>query len=345
MFGKSKKHLLMRGLVFLWLLSIPGIAAAETDIKLTICDPDRPYIPGQQQEGNTAYTVLSSPQVSYGENRELGTVRAAGKPGIAVPVKPGQKVKIILPVGISYMQIPTSENYRNYVEWPASVDGQANQITDQDGKPGMKFVAGSPRTLTLQVEALNLSAPVMALDFIFNKANYSRVRVSPLLEDVDQYSADAEGNLSRLEFFKMLIDVNIPFSASPLISAVTQAGWETRFTDLKTYSEADLGKISPLLEAGFVNGYPGGQLAANQAISRAEAVALAGKVFANTGKKASFKDAIPTWAVAGIDSAVSGGIAAGYPDGTFQAARLLNKAQALSIVQNCLESYCRQPQD
>ncbi len=338
---KMKKYCLIGGLVFLWLWYLPGAATAETDIKISICDPDRPQIPGQQQEGNTVYSVLSSPQVGYGENRELGTVRAAGKPGIAIPVAQGKKVKITLPVGISYMQIPTSENYRNYVEWPTAINGQANQIADQAGKPGMKFVSASPRTLTLQVESLNTAAPVMALDFVFNKANYSTVRVSRILEDVEKYSADTEGQLSRLEFFRLLVDVSLPFSSGPLISAESKPGWEARFTDLKDLPAADLGKISPLLEAGFVNGYPGGKLLAGQSISRAEAVNLAGKVFAGSGKKASFKDPIPAWAVAGIDSAVSGGIVAGYPDGSFQGERLLNKAEALAIVQNCLESYSR----
>lgn len=340
MFSKKKGYLVLAGLVLLGLLALPGMAAAETEIRVTIDDPDHPH-PNGQQEGNTIYNVLSSPQVSYGENRELGTVRASGKPGIAVPVRQGQKVRITLPYGISYMQTPDADNYKNYVEWPSSIDGQANQIADKDGHPGMKFISGSPRSLTLQVESLNTAAPIMALDFVFNKANYSTVRVAPFLKDVDTYRADTGGPVSRLEFFKLLIDVNIPFSSVPLLEAANKTDWEDWFSDLNKIADADLAKITPLLATGWVSGYPDGKLLADQAISRAEAAALAGKVFAHSGQKAGFKDAIPAWAATGIDSAVSGGIVVGYPDGSFQAERLLNKAEALSIIQNCLESYSR----
>ncbi len=323
----------------LWLLAVPCMAMAGTDISVTICDPDKPQVIGRQQEGNLVYSALNAPQIVYGRNRELGTIRATGKPGIAVPVKQGQKIKITLPQGTRYMQIPTINNYKNYVEWPASIDGQANQISDLVSKPAMKFIAGSPRTLTLQFEGLDTTAPLMALDFVFNKADYSMICVAPLLEANDKYSADPNAPLSRLEFFKLLVDVNVPFSWAPFCSAEKRVGWDTRFTDLNDVSAADLAKIRPLLESGLVSGYPGGKLLAGRAISRIEAVSLAGKVFLFTGKKASFNDPIPTWAAEGVNSAVSGRNVAGNPDGSLQAARLLSKADALFIMQNCLESY------
>lgn len=340
MFCKNKKRLLVFNLALILIFVMPLFAFADTDIKIRINDPDRSDVSGQ--EGNTVYSVLSAPQVGLGENRELGTMRATGKPGIAVPVAQGQKVQITLPVGISYMQIPNQENYRNYVEWPSSVNGQANQIADQGGKPGMAFVAGSPRSLTLQVENLNTSAPVMVLDFVFNKSNYSMVRVSSILEEADKYRADTNGKVTRLEYFKLMQNVSIISASGPLIYAEVKPDWEAGFVDLKDLSAVDLGKISLLLEEGWVCGYPGGKLQAGQYISRAEAVSLAGKLFSFTGKKAVFKDAIPTWATAGIDSAVSGGIVEGYSDGTFHAEKPLSKSEALSIVQNCLESYSRQ---
>lgn len=338
MFSRNKKYMLMGGLMLLWLFLCPGLAAAQADISISISDPDIPAGAGQQ-EGNTIYSVLSSPQVTFGEDRELGTVRAIGKPGVAIPVPQGKKVKITLPPGTSYMQVPNADNYRNYVEWPASVNGQANQIADQGEKPGMSFVSGSPRSLTLKVENLNSSAPVMTLDFVFNKAGYSTVRVSPVLDYAVNYFMDGDANITRLEFFKMLVDSNLPFSSSPLLNMGSQEGWESRFTDLKSLSAADLGKIRPLLETGLVSGYPGGKLAADQPISRAEAASLAGKIYNFSGKKAAFTDSIPAWAAAGIDSAVSGGIVAGYPDGSFHPECMLNKAEGLFIAQNCLESY------
>ncbi len=337
-FYNKKKYLLLGGLVLLWILALPSMAMAGTDISVNICDPDKPQIAGQQV-GNTVYSVLSSPQLTYGSNRELGTIRVSGKAGVAVPVQPGQKIKITLPLGTRYMQIPTINNYKNYVEWPAAIDGQANQINDQVSQPAMKFIAGSPRTLTLQFEGIDTTAPIMVLDFVFNKADYSMVKMAPFLESVDQYSADPNGQLSRLEFFKLLADVNVPFSWAPFNSAETRAGWDTRFTDLKDVPAADLVKIKPLLESGLVSGYPDGRLLAGQAISRGEAASLAGRVFLFTGQKASFKDPIPVWAVEDIDSAVSGRNVTGNFDGSLQAERLLSKAEALSILQNCLESY------
>jgi hypothetical protein len=250
-----------------------------------------------------------------------------------------------LPVGVSYMQVPNQDNYKNYVEWPASVNGQANQIADQGGNPGMAFVAGSPHTLTLRAENLNTSAPILVLDFVFNKTNYSTVRISSLVDEADKYKADANGKVTRLEFFELLEDVCTPFSSSPFEAAAIKPDWEANYTDIKNLSPLDLGKISLLLEQGWVSGYPGGKLGADQYINRAEAVSLAGKLFPFSGKKAEFKDAIPAWAAAGINSAVSGGIVQGYADGTFQADRLLSKSEALSIAENCLESYSRQNQE
>lgn len=339
MFCKHKKGLLVLNLALILIFVMPLFALADTDIKIVINDPDRADVSGQG--GNTVYSVLSAPQVGFGENRELGTMRATGKPGIAVPVARGQKVQITLPVGISYMQIPNQENYRNYVEWPASVNGQANQIADQGEKPGMAFVAGSPRSLILQVENLNTSAPVMVLDFVFNKSNFSMVRISSIIEEADDYRADINGEVTRLEYFKLMQNVSMISAAGPLILAEAKLDWEAGFVDLKDLSAVDLGKINILLAEGWVCGYPGGKLQADQYISRAEAVSLAGKLFSFTGKKADFKDDIPTWAAAGIDSAVSGGIVKGYSDGTFHAEKLLRKSEALSIVQNCLESYSR----
>jgi hypothetical protein len=191
------------------------------------------------------------------------------------------------------------------------------------------------------VESINTSAPLMVLDFVFNKSNYSMVRISPIIEKADTYKADAEGKVTRLEFFKLLEDVSIPFSSGPLISAASKTGWKAGFVDLADLSAIDLEKITPLLEEGWVCGYPGGRLEAGQYISRVEAASLAGKLFHFTGKTSAFKDTIPAWAVADINSAVSGDIVQGYSDGTFLAEKKLSKSEALSIVQNCLESYSR----
>lgn len=333
---KTTKLFIIVNLALMMILVMPLLAFADTDIKIQINDPDQPAPDVISQEANIVYTALSSPQVSRGDNRELGTLRVTGKSGVTVPIAQGKKIQITLPVGISYMQVPNQKNYRNYVEWPSLVDGQANQIADQNGKPGLAFVAGSPRSLTLQVENLNTSAPIMLLDFVFNKPDYSMVRISSLLDKADEYEADANGNITRLEFLKLLREVSVTSFA--VVSTVSKPDWEANLVDLNDLSAADLDEISPLMAAGLVCGYPDGKLHANQYITRAEAAYLAGRLFNFSGKNSAFKDAIPAWAAAGIDSAVSGGIVQGYSDGTFRADALLTKSEALSILQNCLES-------
>lgn len=342
MFNRKGKYVILGSLFFLFFFAMPGIARAGTDFLINICDPDKPQVSGKAQQGNTIYTVLNPTNISYGRNQELGTVRVSGKPGVAAPVQMGQKIRIILPQGSRYMQVPNVNTYKNYVEWPAAIDGQNNQITDQEGRAAMKFIAATPRTLTLQFDGLDATAPVMALDFVFNKSNYSTVRVAPLLASADQYNADANASLSRLEFFELLVDVNVPFSWAPFCSEEKRIGWDSRFKDLNDLSAGDLAKIRPLLESGLISGYPDGTLRPEQDITRVEAASLIGRVFLFTGQKASFVDAVPSWAGEGLNSAVSGKNVNGNQDGSLQAQRYLNKAETLAMLQNCMESYNKQ---
>ena len=83
-------------------LALPQSVKADTNLVITISDPDR-TIGEQNYAGNTINTVLSNPVVHSGENCELGTLRITGKPEIAVPVLPGQRIKISLPKGVAYM--------------------------------------------------------------------------------------------------------------------------------------------------------------------------------------------------------------------------------------------------
>lgn len=120
------RRLLGLGIIILVVCLNPASLQAK-DLKVNLTDPDRPGMVGT---GNTVSTVLSIPTVAYGENQVLGTVRITGKPGIRVPLQEGQKIMAELDPGVCYMCTPTPENYRDYIDWPAIIDGQTNQITD-----------------------------------------------------------------------------------------------------------------------------------------------------------------------------------------------------------------------
>ncbi|MDD3365285.1 MAG: S-layer homology domain-containing protein [Syntrophomonas sp.] len=319
----------------------PQSVEAETDLVISISDPDKPK--GEvNSEGNTINTVLSQPVVSYGENRELGTVRISGKPGIAVPVSSGQKIRVSLPKGTAYMQIPKAENYRNYVEWPETLNGKANQIKDGNGQSGMKFVAASPSSLTLEVGNIDRSGEIMILDFVFNREGYSEVRVASFVELAGEYSRDTEAKVSRLQFFKLLYGVTMPFPSSPLHITRSVPGLDEKFSDTGVMNPADKDKIVSLVNAGFIKGYEGGYFRPDQYITRAEAVSVVGRIFSSKGRQAIFNDQIPAWAQAGIDSAYAANIVCGYPDGSFQPEKQLSKQEATYLLQRCLENYSYQ---
>lgn len=328
-------------LLVLVVFHLPDLVLADTDIKITICDPDHL---GQKelQEGNTINTVLSAPSVSYGENKILGTVQITGKPGIKIPVPEKQKVMVILPPGISYMQVPDASSYNKYVEWPAQLDGNKNQICDYDDKPGIKFVAASPNSITVEVNHIDPGGNNMVINFVFNQDNYSKVRVAPFIEVADKYSQDTEGEISRLEFFTLFADLTWRFSASPVKLGDSSILPQDLYTDVNG-SEAGIYKLIPLIENGFIKGYEGRVFKPDQSVSRAEAVSVAGMVF-GPAKSASalFKDELPAWAQDGIYAAYNAGIVQGYPDGTFRPDNPLTRNEAIIILQNCLASYSKQ---
>ena len=94
----SGRFLLLMLLLMLLLLITPVAVWAESDIKITVTDPTRQggvfYEGATVNEGTTVNTVLSSPQVSHGENKVLGTLRITGKKGIAEPVQQGNRVMV-----------------------------------------------------------------------------------------------------------------------------------------------------------------------------------------------------------------------------------------------------------
>jgi len=322
-------------ILFLTLLIItPALSQADTDIKINVCDPTST---GEvKYEGTTVNTVLDTPTVSFGENRKLGTLRITGKQGVDVPLRPGNRVMVTLPEGLCYMQVPNAANYRNYVEWPPSLDGVKNQICDTNGKSGIKFISGTPCSVTVEVNNVEGSGKTV-LDFVFNKEGFSAVRVSRLIEAIQEYKNSNE-KVTRMEFIKMLADVTVPFpSALKLIE--NDQPLEERFHDLPDLTSKEKSKIKKLVDSGVVVGYPGGELKPGEFITRAQAVSLVGKILPPANKQTCFKDPLPDWAAENICAAEAGGVVVGYPDGTFRPEQVLTRSEAFSILQKTLEFY------
>ncbi|WP_422698352.1 S-layer homology domain-containing protein [Desulfotomaculum nigrificans] len=331
----NKKTTILVVVLLLW-LAIPAASWAETDIKISVSDPDKKdqadYI------GTTVNKVLDTPTVSFGENRVLGTLRITGKEGIDTPIKPGNKVKVSLPVGLSYMQVPNAQNYKNYVQWPEKVDGLKNQIVDGSDIPGVKFIAGTPRSITVEIGNVDYTGKTLALDFVFNKENFSTVRVTKLIEVAEDYKRHPNEGVTRLEFAKMLADVTVPFSSSASLTEEEQHLVE-KFTDLPALTTRDKKNLSRLVKSGIIAGYPGGLFKPDKNITRAEAAVMVGRILPESKKKAVFKDNIPAWALESINNAKVYGLVVGYPDGTFRPDQLITKSEAVEILQRVLESY------
>jgi hypothetical protein len=323
----------LAALVFI-LVCVSG-AGADTDLKVKVVDPNRPANQ-DDSKGNTITECLEVLSVPMGENRVLGTVRTTGKPDIKQPLRPGQQVRVILPEGVCYMRTPDAQNYRDYVEWPPSLDGKQNQIYDSEKSPGIQFISATPRSLTIELVNIDTSKEIMVFDFVFNKPGYSAVRISPIIEKVQSYQGDSESTVSRQEYFNMVMDVLLPFSEG-IDKLDTSAPVKIQFTDVP-----DWPGFGPLVEAGYIAGYKEGTLKPDQAITRAEAACLLGRLFGDETRTPSpFKDALPQWAETGIISAAAQGIVTGYPDGTFQAQKALNKQEAILMLLNALETYSR----
>jgi len=339
---KIKKKLTTLGILLVVclgvFLALPQSVKADTNLAITISDPDRPT--GEQNyAGNTINTVLSNPVVHWGENRELGTLRIIGKPEIAVPALPGQRIKISLPKGVAYMQVPKADTYKNYVEWPTTLNDKKNQISDGNDNAGMKYVASTPSSLTLEVGNIDSSAPIMILDFVFDQEGFSKVRVAPFVEVMDDYARDPEANISRLEFFQLLYGVALQLNPTPPPITLNIDKLNENFSDIGDLNSLDESKIIELVNTGLISGYEGGYFKPEQYITRAEAVSVIGKIVTSNSSVPAFTDQIPAWSQAGINSAWAAKICSGYPDGTFRPENQLTKQEAASLLQGLLEYY------
>lgn len=336
MLSKAKKKTLIGTiLAFILVVFFPAPGQAETSLKVNLCDPEHPE-GSIGCEGNTINTVLTQPTVFAGSNRELGTIRISGKPGITVPVQIGQKIMLTLPAGTAYMQPANVSTFQKYVDCPETVDGQKNQIARQNGLSGIKLVAATPHSLTVEVSNIDSSSPIMAMDFLFNQENLSMVRVAPFVQKVEEYKAKPDENISRLEFFQSLAGMVELFSPD----SDSQAGHRTvAFSDTAALDPATLNDINIIIKAGWLCGNGVSLLRPHDYISRVEAASLLGRIFPVQGTRAMFVDTIPAWAQYDINSAFSNGLISGYADGSFQPHKLLTKGEAISLLQRSLETY------
>lgn len=319
------------------LITVPAAASADSDIAVKIYDPDKGYDSNDEDRGNDAisYSALSVPAVTFGDNRELGTFRVQGKEGV-LPLSPGQKVKVELPLGTCYMQAPTADSYKMYVTWPESLpDGGKNQIRDDDNLPGIKFLEGTPRSLTVEIGKLDSSGEMMVFDFIFDQENYSTVRISRLIDEVKSLEADPDGKISRLDFFKLLADTAVPFPTFPLDLGDDSLNPSEIFSDLSQVAEKDIRKISPLVNAGLIVGYPDKRLGPNDYITGTEAANLIGKIFPSAKTENGFTGPLPEWAQT-VVQAIHLGIVNGD---TFRPDAYVTKEEALNMLQRTMECY------
>ena len=324
---------LVLALVF-WLF-LPTVAFADGNIAITVSYPGARV--GENHEGNMVNSVLSTPTVTYGDDRVLGTLRITGKKDICVPLAPGNKIMVTLPPGLCYMQTPTADNYKNYVEWPYELDGLKNQIQDAGDKPGVKFVSGTPRSLTIEINNIDSTGKITVLEFVFNKTAYSSTRVSRLLGIIKGLENDSNGKVTRLEFFEMLADITVPFPSCPLKLKDNDTALSERFFDLANTDYDEIDKIKPLIDSGLIVGFQN-MLEPDNFITRAQAANAIGSLFPHDDNKPGFKDDLPEWAT-GINAASARGIVVGYPDGTFRPDQYITKSEALIMLQKTLESY------
>jgi len=91
------------------------------------------------------------------------------------------------------------------------------------------------------------------------------------------------------------------------------------------------------VKAGYVSGYPDGTFLPQKQVTRFEAASILMKIYNLTADEqaaASLKDAasIPAWAKGAVGAVVKAGVMKGYPDGTFQGAKTMTRAEAVVVL-------------
>ena len=141
-----------------------------------------------------------------------------------------------------------------------------------------------------------------------------------------------EGNITRAEvatiFFRMLTD----------------EARDKYWSKTNNYVDVDPTKwfnnaVSTLSNMGIINGYPDGTFRPNASITRAEFAKIAVSFFKDHVRETmgdKFSDISGKWYTEYINLAAELAIVNGYPDGTFRPDNSINRAEAMTIVNNTL---------
>lgn len=109
-----------------------------------------------------------------------------------------------------------------------------------------------------------------------------------------------------------------------------------QFTDIEGNWAKEL--IYQMAARGIVSGYPDGRFQPAKGVTRAEFITMLANTLAwGPGNSAlEFKDSVPEWARGFIAAAVDRGIVRGYADGTFQAEKLITRAEMAAMIDKAL---------
>ena len=338
---RDLKRILLLSLAYMLLFTVclaaPTGSYANGPIGLTVSDP---LAKGEQKgDGTTINTVLTVPTVTYGDNKEMGTLRITGKEWLAMPLAPGARIMVTMPPGTCYMQTPTALNYQKYVQWPEYVNGKKNKIQTKPGEqtPGIKFVAGTPRSLTVEIGYIDPENEIMVIEFVFNQDNYSKARVSPLLDLAKEYEDKQSEKVTRLEFFRSVADITLLFPSSSLDYVRDKTPLTEWFTDVDQADSYDYFMIKPLVTAGLI-GSKQGLLRPDDFITREEALDLISKLLQTPEAAAALDTTLPDWAVE-LVAKDENSVPAHDNTTVPSEEQFVNKGEALALLQCTLESY------
>ncbi|MDQ6422853.1 S-layer homology domain-containing protein [Paenibacillus sp. LHD-117] len=146
-----------------------------------------------------------------------------------------------------------------------------------------------------------------------------------------------DATVARAQFTKMLTEaLGLPTPANV-----------TDFADDSEIPIWSKSAVAAAVKAGLISGYPDkGAIwfKADQTITRAEMAVMIARALSADGNSADggadrFKDAaaIPDWAQASVEAAVSAGVLNGYEDGTFRPDQQATRAEAAAMIYKLLE--------
>lgn len=317
-------------------LIIPQAAWADTLLQVTFMDPDAKTIKLSPETGLPLSGTVAT--VTAGTNQKLGTIRLSGENSILANPVPGRRVTAVLPLGTAYMQLPIAETAADYFSCPETVGGKKNAL-----RPGsVQFASSTPRSITLVIQEVDPAGQVAAIDFNYDRADRSSLRIAQLADQVSYFHAIPNQPMTRLEFCRFLYAITMPFN-SQLTEYAPLKRLSDRFTDVQALSAEDQARLKILVDNGILTGDPSRKLRPNAPITRAEAFVLLGKAVLPTERELTAHGTLPAWARPYIENLLRWGVVKWGTDGSAVLNRPLTRAEALNALQKALETYSLQP--